>query len=370
MGGGGGSNSSSGGSVSGGTTPLGGGAGAGGGGGGGGSASLSVFVDGVLVDGPHACGYPTAPGPVADGQGYFTTWIGHRARLARPSALVWDLGPAWLLDRVLDLVRINAAYNVGPRYPGVFAGPLQQYFTPETVDAVNLRLVGQRADAVDQRHGHTVFSPPAMDISADRVLGVVHPWFTTAFSSDAAVLFPTIASLASPQLERAFALVRGAFVTLPGGGLAEAIRRNTGVASVLRLVDVADDTATLASSLGLLAALTKYNPRAASEMTAMTGYRYELVARALKAKKELITPAIVTTLLFMAGKLPDNRRYGAARISARHRVSGRGHSGGEVAMAHGSFVGCSRCPPRPLPIPPARWPRAAASRRDGPCGRT
>ena len=287
-----------------------------GGGGGGGfggsaaSATLAVYVDGVLVDAPQPCGYlSTFPGRTV-----LTMRLGHQHKHREAGSgdmggLVWDLGPAWLLDRALDLVRVNAAYNAGPQYPGVFYGPLTQFFTTETVDAVNLRLVGQRTDAVDPRNGHTVFATSSLDVTPDRVLFALHPWYGWSTpSGDRALIYPTHANMGSPLLERAAATVRGTFLAVAGSGMGEAVRRNAGVAAVLRLVELADDVPTLSAALDLLAALTKFNARAAAEMTALTGYRYELVAAALKSKKHLITASMLSTLLYMAGKDPDNRR--------------------------------------------------------------
>jgi len=92
---------------------------------------LTLFVDGLQAVKPTHCTYL----PSTDPSTGVIAWLGSKSL---KSSVRWQLGPAHMIEDILDQGRVNAIYNVGPSYIGDFQGSLRKFMTNETLDSSNL----------------------------------------------------------------------------------------------------------------------------------------------------------------------------------------------------------------------------------------
>jgi len=138
--------------------------------------SIQLFIDGIHCNTQKftyiATPLPTLPqASPANPPAYFGT----PGKKESASNNVWELGPSFFVEEVLEPAKINAIFNVGPRYHGSFQGPLVKYMTNEVIDSVNLDSNGRTAESLSTSTGHKIFSIDNLLVQEEKFWFIFHP---------------------------------------------------------------------------------------------------------------------------------------------------------------------------------------------------
>ncbi|KAI9318572.1 hypothetical protein BX666DRAFT_1855381 [Dichotomocladium elegans] len=286
-------------------------------------STLSLFVNGVCLQ-QLRCPY------LAQQSTDVRVVIGTpREHAVIPCTLIWDLGPIYLVQDVLEHDVLSLYFNLGARYRSLFQDNLRQFQTYEASTALflNLRNMSKsfsRRD-IDQsilasvmrgtatgslpesKIAFALFSSGSVDdgrYTGLTMTGLSETARNLVFSNKTKVNM--ILNSAIPKIEtslmhpRTMGYLFGDPVVAYPFGVDESIWRIGGSAVPLILVERSETSAMLCKTVRFMCETIRYSWRNSEDMERSHGY--EILAYLLKQKKELITVEILELLLVFIGK--------------------------------------------------------------------
>ena len=280
---------------------------------------VTLFIDGVPI---AATAQPSAsnalfPRIVSDNGSFLFGSTFAKSNSSASKTAVWDLGPAFIFSEWMDARHALLLYNLGPAYGGSLRGTVSSQLPLEIIDSTNISEARAHSNSADPASLlHVLLAPSLrMDAHASGALISVHPRNVLLGptgvmpTDDQALVFDTqcsqLVGVSSFSPERLAHTFRGVIVPSVGMSLSDALACVDGLPALLRLIETSDDTPTLLGYLQLLVHTIKYSWRNTVDMDRIHGY--DILAHILSAKKELLSVDILTALLYLVGKTPDNR---------------------------------------------------------------
>lgn len=144
---------------------------------------LTLYVNGQMTKSEKASypsvmssGFSTNTDKIPNSLPYpsLSLWMGTRPSHQKKCPLMWNLGPSYFIEEPLDLPRINAMYNIGPRIASNYQGLLSKYYTTDAINNINLDIVGKVKENEGDK-GHSIFDIEELTIPEERFLFSFHP---------------------------------------------------------------------------------------------------------------------------------------------------------------------------------------------------
>ncbi|CAM0141774.1 unnamed protein product [Umbelopsis sp. WA50703] len=289
------------------------------------SSTMALYVNGTFLE-QIRCPYNISNGSSAS-KFVFGATVSHGPR--DREATVWDLGPCYILEEVLDSDIVNLFFNVGARYTSLFQDSLKQFQSYETSTSLFLKLrsVAKASMKGDSSHnafleamhgiGNTIL-PESKIIAAifagntiiDNVENTIYPCtdaikqYLTSYKQGGHITL----NAAIPKIKQALqvpgglAYLSGAPLVVRPPSVDNTLWKIGGFASVLKLVEVSDTPNALYKSIGILFEAIRCSWRNSEDMERLHGY--EILAHLLKQKRDIISINHLESLLHFIGKDP------------------------------------------------------------------
>ncbi|KAH9262136.1 hypothetical protein BASA82_000814 [Batrachochytrium salamandrivorans] len=294
------------------------------------ASTIDLYINGKLVENAK-CGYLGHPGSVSKVQ----TFIGNRSSGPKSMDIechsIWDLGPTYFIEEVqLSASEISTIYDTRFNCVANWQSYLSKYQNSET---------STRSTDVSQIQGETspissisfVLSPTklhseTLDIPEDKILfalcannsvekiiGSHSNETNSSLATIASRIIPTknaIFNSATPKpsadngIDPLCAYVHGDVLVVCTNRMVDGIWKLGGCAVLLKLIDISTTSDSLYQSVSVLIESLEYSWRNAAEMEKC--HFYEILSHLMKAKRDLVTIAIMDVLLIVVGRTLEN----------------------------------------------------------------
>ncbi|KAJ2958896.1 hypothetical protein NQZ79_g5615 [Umbelopsis isabellina] len=287
------------------------------------ASTMALYVNGTFLE-QIRCPYNIPNGTPSSKFVFGSTMSG---RPHDKQATVWDLGPCYILEEVLDSDIVNLFFNVGARYTSLFQDSLKQFQSYETSTSLFLKLRSVAKASMKGDSSHTAFLEAMRGIGStvlpeSKIIAAIFAGNTITDSAENTIYPCTDAikqymsyhkqgrqitlNAAIPKIKQAFQ-IPGGLANLSGAPLVvrppsvdNTLWKIGGFASVLKLVEASDTPNALYKSIGILFEAIRCSWRNSEDMERLHGY--EILAYLMKQKRDIISIDHLESLLRFIGK--------------------------------------------------------------------